>query len=1193
MRNHSSLPALGCLLLLLAAHTGYAGVPAGAAPAKRPASAARAGAQRGRPPAAPSQRAKPPATLQDLQGTVRLKHGESDWRPARGSEPLVLGDRVQTGVRSSAHIVTSSDRYAMGPETTVTLRTPRRWEIVVGKIIAFLTGGDVHLIAGGMIAAARGTVLQLEVAEDGTTVLTVKEGAVEFSNELGRVTVLASQQSTARPGEAPTRPIVVDATQVMAWEANLQTLLVPTEFVLVSTDPAELEQKLAECRQFVADHPDTAAVHAALAAVLLDLRQTEEALTEAERAVELAPALAQANGVLGYALLQSGRPGEAQEALSRAARSEPEGAQWLIGLGLVALGQPDPKPALDLFTRAEAFAPREAGPPAYLAVAHLRVGDLAAAEAAATRAVALQPDSSLAQASLCYVRLAQGRLDDAREAGEKAVQTAPNSALAHEAYGTALLFLGESQAADEELRYAIETNPLSASAHLARAKLLAQEGELEAALEEGRLAVGLDPTSAPARSTLGLLLLLNRDPVHAGRQFEKALSLNPSLAEAHTGWGQVLMTRGRFQEALEQQKLALALDTNSASVENNLGGVYAARGELGPAREHLQEAIRLQPTWGRPYANLAATYLEENRIREALDAGERAVALGERSAFAHTVLARVYAVQGRTDRALSELREAVAVDDRYPQSHFQLARLYLDQDRSQDAVRELLTWVTVDPSAVLDTRLYARTEATLAWGSDDRRLLEARHSDQADLGRLSYYLSARLDDSDGFRSVNQEESEKFVEGIAGYQPDPTRQFVLLGTLLSRAGGLPGVETPGLAGDPDDWQRFTGHETSLAWRQRLSRAVTGTLKYSYQHSDLDFSNPDSLTGDDRNPFVALDEEVARYSPEVRIDRDLGPRSSLSIGYARRRDRLRDDGLASLFDPDTGETVPTPFAIRGRPSTDTAWLEAAASPSARLLLTAGAHWGRETGCEHTLLPKLAVVYRPDRATWWSLTATPVSRSDALELSPVEALADPKGLSSLSFTAGGHASSYELRWQRQGGRSSTATGSLTYQQVEGLLLDVQDPSLTGLPARVLLDDGHRWVADAAYEQWLTDTVTGRLWARWQSSRGRFPDPAVADAEWPYTPPWQVGARLDFISARGLRAGLEAVEVGRRFDDTRNTRVVDGRLVLNLRIEWQQDLCRTYFLTVSNLADREYDTFAHFPAPGRLFLVGVRWRD
>lgn len=1133
--------------------------------------------------------------LQSARGQVEIQvGGRGAWVPLkRGVRVASPGDHIRTGVGGSVYIVSDEGaRIALGAKTEVVLREPdkpRGWRVVLGRILATITGRQrLEVRAPAAVAAAEGTTFQLDVSEDGTTVLTVAEGEVQFFNDLGSVAVLSSQQSTAQIGQAPTRPIVVDPSSLIAWEANLQTLIIELEYPQVSTDPEELQQELAGRQDASQQQPDDPAAHAALAEVLLDLSRTEEAVTQAQQAVALAPAEGAYRGVLGYALLQAGRPAEASAEFSLASEAQPDNARWQIGMALVALGQRDAGPAVALLQRAGQLSPDDPLPQAYLAAAYLRTGDLGQAAVSASEAVRLGPEHYLSNTYLAYVRLAQGKTNEAVLAASKAVQAAPQSALAHKARGTAHLFSGDFAGARQDLERALELNPLSASTHLTLAKLMAAEDEIEGALEQAQLAVGLNPQSAPARSTLGLLFLLNNDPGRAGHQFEQALAVDPSLSEARTGWGLILAKRGRFREALDQQKAAVSLDTDSASAQNNLGGVYASLGRMSLSMEHLNRAIALQPGWGMPYANLALVHLEENRFREALDAGERAVELGERSPFVHTVLARIYMSQGRTNRALAELRQAVALDEHYPQARFQLAKLYLRQDRARDAVREILTSVTTDPSAMLDTRLYARTESTVAGGSHDQIHYDVRHSDQASEGRLSYFASGLLADSDGFRAVNQDGSEKFLEVIAGHQSQPRQQLAFLGTFFDRTVGSPGPVTPSSIGDPDDRQAFTGYDAVLAYRQELSPTMTGTAKYSFRHSRFRFSNPDSLTGGDTNALRELVNESSQHSAELRLDANISEKSSLHLGYSHLWDKRERHGMAGAGGP----PVFSPFSMRSSPETGTAWLEVRTRVNDRLDLTVGDYWGRQSGTSSVLLPKLVAVYRPDQSTWWSLVAEPVFRTDTLELAPVEALADPRGLTYLDFMEGGAGRSYELRYQRQGSRSSTITTSLSYQRVRGLLVDVQDPALTGLPARVLIDRGHRWVADTTYEQWLTDTVTGRVWVRWQSSRGGFPEAGVGGTEWPYTPKWQAGGCLDYIDANGYRIGLEAAWVGSRFHDPQNTQSVGGYPLVNLRLQHQPNLRQNYFISLMNLAGRGYETFAGFPQPGRTVLVGLEYR-
>ena len=362
--------------------------------------------------------AKTTFTLQSARGRVEIQAGgKGAWTAVRrGTRDASEGDHIRTGPNSSLHIVTDDGaRIALGPNTEVVLREPDRprgWRVTLGRVWATITGGKrLEVRAPGAIAAAEGTTFQVDVAEDGTTVLTVVEGTVQFYNDLGNVTVLGSQQSTAQVGQAPTRPTIVDPSSLTAWEANLQTLMVAVESPLVSTDPERLEQELVQRQQAVTTRPEDAAAHAALAEALLDLNRTGDAMGEVQRAVELDPDQGALRGVLAYVLLRAGRPAEAAEQFALASAAEPDEARWQVGQALVALGQRDPEPAVELLRGAAEKAPDDALPRAYLAAAYLRTGDLERAAASASEAVSLDPDSSLANTYLAYVRLAQGRTE--------------------------------------------------------------------------------------------------------------------------------------------------------------------------------------------------------------------------------------------------------------------------------------------------------------------------------------------------------------------------------------------------------------------------------------------------------------------------------------------------------------------------------------------------------------------------------------------------------------------------------------------------------------------------------------------------------------------------------------------------------------------------------------------------------------
>jgi len=167
--------------------------------------------------------------------------------PVRASAVIHLGDRIETGDSDRAelrfHDVTT---LCLAFNTTVELPRsvhtqplgtnsplrPPELRLVKGQVwtkVAKLTNAPAYAIrTEAATAIARGTEFGVKLARtlagspNGTSairpagaqalaaVLTVKEGAVDFTNTLGSVRAVAMTECTARPDSAPTEPLVND-----------------------------------------------------------------------------------------------------------------------------------------------------------------------------------------------------------------------------------------------------------------------------------------------------------------------------------------------------------------------------------------------------------------------------------------------------------------------------------------------------------------------------------------------------------------------------------------------------------------------------------------------------------------------------------------------------------------------------------------------------------------------------------------------------------------------------------------------------------------------------------------------------------------------------------------------------------------------------------------------------------------------
>ncbi|MBI3909634.1 MAG: tetratricopeptide repeat protein, partial [Armatimonadetes bacterium] len=364
--------------------------------------------------------------VQTVAGSVSLVH-EGAARPLnQGGVELRLGDTVRTGPNGRARVVTvDGKRATLGPNSSVTLGRagrPGAWQVEAGRAVIWLTGrGRTEVSTPGAVAAAEGTGFELVVEEGGTTTLTVAEGTVEYYNDQGRVVVGANQQSVARPGQAPTRPIAVDASGVVLFEGTVENLALPVE----------------PPRFFTPD-----------------------------------PGGAAPFGVVLTALAQR-RPDLAEPAVQSLATSRPDSPEAVLASGLLLLAQGRAAEASPLLARATELAARSPEGPTYLGLALFRQGEFQAAETSLREAIRRQPGAYAAHAYLSSVLLARGTIAEAETSARRAVELMPDSALARQALGTVFLFSGRPQEATRELQQALPLNPLSPSAHLQLAKALA------------------------------------------------------------------------------------------------------------------------------------------------------------------------------------------------------------------------------------------------------------------------------------------------------------------------------------------------------------------------------------------------------------------------------------------------------------------------------------------------------------------------------------------------------------------------------------------------------------------------------------------------------------------------------------------------------------------------------------------------
>lgn len=147
----------------------------------------------------------------------------------RGSLPLFEGDVLRTEPGSQAMVqLRPGTPVALNEKTT--LRILSRWDKTAGTIrILRVSQGEVWAKAGSgqaaleietpaAVAAARDAEIDLKVAEDGQSALTVVTGTAEFGTPFGVCAVRSGTASVGARGAACTAPQPANAAAAVGWK---------------------------------------------------------------------------------------------------------------------------------------------------------------------------------------------------------------------------------------------------------------------------------------------------------------------------------------------------------------------------------------------------------------------------------------------------------------------------------------------------------------------------------------------------------------------------------------------------------------------------------------------------------------------------------------------------------------------------------------------------------------------------------------------------------------------------------------------------------------------------------------------------------------------------------------------------------------------------------------------------------------
>lgn len=1198
--------------------------------------------------------AAPIATVSALSGPLSRRVGNTAVAIGLRT-PLNARDVVHTGVGGKATLLfLDGSQVRLNANTTVEITAPSKAgrghtsliRALSGEVWARLRPGRA-VQSSSAIAGVRGTAFNLVVADDGTSTLSVFEGEVDFFNPFGAVNVAEQQQSVARPGQAPTQPIVIaNPGLILEWTLDLERAAVPRELFFITPDRAAARRQLAasgpsnsvaqgdlwfDAGDFArartiylaalnaptaaqaaiparfsrlaleniaaldTPNPDPAAIRARLGLVALEVGDIPEAEAQLAQALAL-PGASNASRLLahlGTAWLEiaRGRPALAVEAADRALALDNQSLQAQVARGVALMRLPGQGEAsLQAFTAALALP-----------------GQAATYQARSWRALQL---------------LSLEQRDEAVREAKQAAQEAPASALAQGNLALVLMFSGDAQGAVRAAKIATRENPESVAARVALGQTLLAQGEVDKAETEAARAVALDPQLPQARYLLGVAEASRRDYGHAARDLQAALRLAPDFLPAAAALARVETARGRKSEAVQLLAQLQERRGKSAATLSALGQTLFEQSRYKEAEDAYREAVKLNPNSAQAWVELAMVLDQTNRLNEAIIAAQKAVQLAPTVAEYHALLGQIYFHASLFGQSTRELRTALAIDPRNA-----LARGILGTEDRDGRVRtnSIAQAFLFDPNVTKRIlRGGVNAEITPTVGSDEVSLIGKARFEALD-GKLRYFGGGILSRYNEDENSIVDEREWATLNYLTYAATP-RTTLFNGTNGSdTVSALAGPDNNPFGSNVDDRYKVRYGSQHLALRHRLTGNHALWLSAFYEPSHIVRSNPDQITfpfpfqiddpNDPNQPprqifdFLRSDTYGHSFVPEVRADFNLGASLTrptiLTVGAARQRTNALSDFDLSVpgFDH---------FIRRNNVYNTIGYAQLSQSVNEKLSYVAQFRVQRErqsfslTGNGENErgsssgvfgLPSFLMNYHLNNRTALRFFAnTRRAEATTAALAPLETALTTEPEVALRGDPN-KSRNFELdieRYLREG----------EFLKVFAFRTSARDLTIGSsgeLPAfyapAIVLNRASSTGAGVRYEKRLAPTMFANSTFVARKTRSNAQGFAYDGATAPYQPKNTLTLGLDYIHPKGRKAHFNVRREGRFFADDPDTPNAPraqsrGRWLADVTFELEPSIKTQYFLTISNLFDREGLLFAGYPGRGRTISGGVALR-
>lgn len=544
-----------------------------------------------------------PSTIVMIENQVDRAPRTGAWKAARLGEPMDFEERIRTGEFSRAAIELSTGGVIRLNEfTAFSLRPPRadqgsqkaRIDLAAGVAYFFnRTEVDADITTPTSSLNIRGTEFVVAVEDDGSTRVTMVNGLVDLSNDLGTVSLTSGEQGIAESGQPPRKTAVLGATREIQWFLYYPAVL----------DLAELGIPIQEGD--------------ILWASLLAYRDGD-LLGALDALPERLPSLpAEGKLYLGALLLATGQVDAAQPLVAEASKTKPELAQALGELVRTVLQDPTFQPTGD---------PQTAS--GWLARSYYLQSQkhLAAAREAVLRATEMSPEFGFAWARLAELEFSFGNRAATRIALDRALQLSPRNAQAMSLCGYIALAESQPQQAVAHFQQAIEIDSALGNAWLGWGLERFNQGDSETGILYLQRAVIAEPDRSFLRSYLGKGFAEVKDTELALEELGFAIERDAGDPTPYLYRALIDQQQARFNPAVESLEESIRLNDNRALFrssflldqdravrQSNLAKIYENVGMLEPSLEEARKAVI------NDYSNSAAHLFLSNSINAQRD----------------------------------------------------------------------------------------------------------------------------------------------------------------------------------------------------------------------------------------------------------------------------------------------------------------------------------------------------------------------------------------------------------------------------------------------------------------------------------------------------------------------------------------------------------------------------------------------